>query len=96
MAGGNIFETQKIRAFDQNDFAINEKQNTARDIMLSVQTALDEKGYSPVNQIVGYILSGDPTYITGHKNARNNISKMEREELLEEIIKFYLEHNIRI
>ncbi|MDR3239217.1 MAG: IreB family regulatory phosphoprotein, partial [Clostridiales bacterium] len=64
------------------------------DILLKVYYALKEKGYNPVNQIVGYILSGDPTYITSHKNARGLISKMERDEILEEIIWFYLRENL--
>ncbi len=70
-------------------YQLNEK--TAVDIMLTdVKNAMIEKGYNPVNQIVGYILSGDPTYITSHNNARNIISKIERNELLEEIVKSYL------
>lgn len=62
----------------------------ARNIMNSVYDALKEKGYNPVSQIVGYFLSGDPTYITGHMNARSIIRKLERDELLEEIIKYYV------
>jgi uncharacterized protein (UPF0297 family) len=53
-----------------------------------------EKGYNPVNQLVGYIISGDPTYITSYKDARKNISKLDRDELLEEIISFYLKNNL--
>lgn len=67
--------------------------NEAREILLSVFQALKEKGYNPINQIVGYILSGDPTYITSHKNARSIIRRLERDELLEEITRFYLEEN---
>ena len=67
--------------------------NEAREIILKVYVALKEKGYNPVNQIVGYILSGDPTYITSHKDARILISKLERDELLEEILIDYLENN---
>lgn len=52
--------------------------------------ALSEKGYNPVNQIVGYIMSGDPTYITSYKNARVNIGKIERDELVEELLKEYI------
>lgn len=63
-------------------------------ILNEVYSALKEKGYNPVNQIVGYILSGDPTYITGHNNARSLISKIERDELLEEIVNCYLKNNI--
>ncbi|OHW63008.1 hypothetical protein EUAN_07920 [Andreesenia angusta] len=63
----------------------------AKEIMALVYEALEEKGYNPVSQIVGYILSGDPTYITSHKNARTVIRKLERDELLEEILKAYME-----
>ena len=69
----------------------NEKVSEANEIMHEVYNALLEKGYSPINQIVGYILSGDPTYITNHKNARSLIRRIERDELLEEIVKAYLE-----
>jgi uncharacterized protein (UPF0297 family) len=65
-----------------------------RDILQVVFFALKEKGYHPINQIVGYILSGDPTYITSHKNARGLISKLERDELLEEIVYFYLNEHL--
>ncbi|NSW91837.1 MAG: IreB family regulatory phosphoprotein [Firmicutes bacterium] len=70
-----------------------EKNNAdeAREILMAIYQALKERGYNPINQIVGYILSGDPTYITNHKNARNLVRKLERDELLEEILKFYLE-----
>ncbi len=61
------------------------------EILLTVYQALLEKGYNPINQIVGYILSGDPTYITSYNNARSLIRKMERDELLEELVKAYVE-----
>lgn len=61
-----------------------------REILLSVSVSLEEKGYNPINQIIGYILSGDPTYITSHNNARTLIRKIERDELLEEILRAYL------
>ena len=66
-----------------------EKDKTAktREILKEVYEALVEKGYNPINQIVGYILSGDPTYITSHNDARNLIRKVERDELLEKIVK---------
>ena len=70
-----------------------EPENEARRILLTVSAALKEKGYQPVNQIVGYILSGDPTYITSHNNARAMIRKLERDELLEELVKDYLSRN---
>ncbi len=57
-----------------------------------VYAALKEKGYNPVNQIVGYIMSGDPTYITSHNNARSLIMKVERDELVEELLKFYIDN----
>ena len=61
-----------------------------KEILMSVYNALEEKGYNPINQIIGYILSGDPTYITSHNNARSLIRKMERDELLEDILRSYL------
>lgn len=84
---GNLSETQRVANLDK---AV---RNEARDILVKVYSALKEKGYNPVNQIVGYILSGDPTYITSHKNARVLISRLERDELLEEIVCFYLQEN---
>ena len=71
-----------------------EKLNEAKEVILTVYQALKEKGYNPVNQIVGYILSGDPTYITNHQNARSVIRRLERDELLEEILKCYLKDSI--
>lgn len=62
----------------------------AKELLKEVYGALEEKGYNPVNQIVGYILSGDPTYITSHKNARNLIRMIERDELLEKMVKNYI------
>ena len=64
-----------------------------QDTLLIVYTALKEKGYNPISQLVGYLLSGDPAYITNHRNARNLIRKYERDELLEELITSYLEKN---
>ena len=61
-----------------------------RDILSQVYEALVEKGYNPINQIVGYILSEDPTYITTHNNARSLIRKLDRDELLQELVKKYL------
>lgn len=83
-----LSETQK---YNNSEKIVN---NEAREILVTVYSALREKGYNPVNQIVGYILSGDPTYITNYKSARNIISKLERDELLEEIVCFYLETNV--
>ena len=67
-------------------------QIQAKDILEIVYRALSEKGYNPVNQIVGYIMSGDPTYITSHNGARNKIRKLERDEILEELVTYYLKH----
>lgn len=67
-----------------------EKGKKAKDIILNVYRALEEKGYNPTNQFIGYILSGDPTYITSHNNARALIRQIERDELLEELLKTYL------
>ena len=71
----------------------NAPQIQAKEILEIVYKALREKGYNPVNQIVGYIMSGDPTYITSHNGARSLIMKMERDELVEEMLKTYIEHN---
>lgn len=65
---------------------------STREILMDVYEALAEKGYHPVNQIVGYIMSGDPTYITSHNGARNKIRKLERDEILEELVTYYLKH----
>ncbi|MBP1968753.1 uncharacterized protein (UPF0297 family) [Virgibacillus natechei] len=62
-----------------------------KEILFTVHAALQEKGYNPINQIVGYLLSGDPAYIPRHKDARNLIRKIERDEVIEELVKFYLD-----
>ena len=69
----------------------NLEKNTTKTILDDVYGALKEKGYNPINQIVGYIISGDPTYITSHNGARNKIRKLERDEILEEVVAHYLE-----
>lgn len=63
---------------------------SVEDILQQVYIALKDKGYNPVNQIVGYIMSGDPTYITSYNNARSLIMKVERDELVEEVLKYYI------
>ena len=70
-------------------------QISAKDILEIVYKALSEKGYNPVNQIVGYIMSGDPTYITSHKGARSLIMKVERDEILEELMSVYIDAKIK-
>ena len=77
----NLNETMQFSAVEK------ETESEARKILVSVYTALAEKGYNPVNQIVGYILSGDPTYITSHNNARVLIRRLERDELVDNYIK---------
>ncbi|NLJ74604.1 MAG: IreB family regulatory phosphoprotein [Firmicutes bacterium] len=67
-----------------------EQDPSVRTILLEVYQALEEKGYNPVGQMVGYLMSGDPTFITSHKNARTMITQVERDILLEELIKEYL------
>lgn len=68
-----------------------DQPNAASVIITTVYQALKEKGYNPINQIVGYLISGDPTYITSHMNARSLIRKLERDELLEELVQRYVE-----
>ena len=68
----------------------NETEIAVKDILEAVYIALTEKGYNPVSQIVGYIMSGDPTYVTSYKNARYLIMKVERDELVEELLKEYI------
>ena len=80
--------TRKFRLGDQRDLEI-------KAILATVYQALQEKGYNPVNQIVGYIMSGDPTYITSHKSARSLIMKVERDEILEELVKVYIETKLQ-
>ena len=70
-----------------------EPEDSVQKILEDVYNALTEKGYNPVNQIVGYIMSGDPTYITSHKNARSIIMKAERDELVEELLAAYIRNN---
>lgn len=67
-----------------------DKSIKAREILREVYKALEEKGYNPINQIVGYILSGDPTYITSYKDARNKIRQIERDELLEKMVRNFI------
>lgn len=67
-----------------------EKKAQTKETLKEVYEALVEKGYNPINQIVGYILSGDPTYITSYKDARNKIRQVERDELLEKMVRYYI------
>ncbi len=85
---GDMHDTQYITTFQDNTA-------NAAQVLERVYIALTEKGYNPVNQIVGYIMSGDPTYITSHKNARSLIMKVERDELLEEMMGVYIDTKLR-
>ena len=80
---------------DQNTMKFSRSKDNPelRDILSKVYQALLDKGYDPINQIVGYIISGDPTYITGYNNSRSLIRKVERDELLEELVRFYIDNN---
>jgi len=80
----NLPETQKVDVYKRD------AQDEVKKILEDVYVALQEKGYNPFTQIVGYILSGDPTYITSHANARALIGKLERDELLEAIVREFL------
>ena len=73
-------------------FKVTEPENGVKIVLSTVYEALTEKGYDPVSQIVGYIMSGDPTYITSHMNARSLIMKVERDELVEELLKEYIKN----
>ena len=86
MMGVNIDNTQYFKTKPEIEIQVKE-------VLDLVYNAMDEKGYNPVNQIVGYIMSGDPTYITSHKNARSLIMKVERDELVEEILRQYIRNN---
>ena len=79
-------ELQRTQTFNLG----TEKENETKAILAAVYTALSEKGYDPINQIVGYILSEDPTYITNHNNARSLICRIDRYELLNRLVREYL------
>ena len=70
------------------------RREEIREIVKGVYNSLIENGYNPTNQIVGYIMSGDPTYITSYKSARSMIMRVERDELLEELVKYYIENRL--
>ena len=83
--------------FDKTmSFEVEREENTkCQEILKDVYQALVEKGYNPVNQIVGYIMSGDPTYITSYKNARSLIMKVERDEILEVLFENYIDTQLK-
>ena len=76
--------TRKFKIYDDADLEMKQ-------ILTAVYDALREKGYNPINQLVGYLLSGDPAYVTSHNDARSKIRTLERDELLEELVRSYLE-----
>lgn len=76
-------------------FSVETDNNSVKKILAEVYAALTEKGYNPVNQIVGYIMSGDPTYITSYKNARSLVMKVERDELVEELLTEYINSKLK-
>lgn len=85
---------ERVSTMDMNEtmkFNVNnDKEQEVREIMSNVYKSLQEKGYDPISQIIGYILSGDPTYITSYNGARAMIVRIERDELLEEFVKNYI------
>ena len=86
MAENSLGNTQYFRTKPDQDLEVKE-------VLDLVYNAMDEKGYNPVNQIVGYIMSGDPTYITSYNGARSLVMKVERDELVEELLKSYIQNN---
>jgi len=86
----NIHDTQFIQ-LPHTDEALEEVNMTPEEVLKKVYAALKEKGYDPATQIVGYIISGDPTYITNHNSARSLIRKVERDELLTILVEHYIE-----
>ncbi|WFR55092.1 IreB family regulatory phosphoprotein [Anaerocolumna sp. AGMB13025] len=85
-----------MQDFNNTQYFKVQKENeiSVKEIISAVFTAMTEKGYNPVNQIVGYVMSGDPTYITNHKGARSMIMKVERDEILEELLNNYISNNL--
>lgn len=73
-------------------FRFGRDENEAKRVIQSVCSAMEEKGYNPVNQFVGYLLSADPAYITGHQGARNKIRRLERDKILEELVRAYIDN----
>ena len=84
----DLGNTQYFKVSSEPDISV-------KDILSAVYIALTEKGYNPVSQIIGYIMSGDPTYVTSYKNARYLIMKVDRDELLEELLQNYIDVNLK-
>ena len=85
---GDLHRTQFFNTSQEN-------QMEAGEILAKVYQALREKGYNPINQIVGYIMSGDPTYITSYNSARSLITKLDRDEILEELVQVYIDSKLK-
>ena len=83
-----INNTQYFNVQKDMDFEV-------KDVIARIYEALTEKGYNPVNQIVGYVISGDPTYITSHKGARSLIMRVERDEIIEVLLEDYIQNNFK-
>jgi uncharacterized protein (UPF0297 family) len=83
-----VSDLEKTRVYEER----LAESPSAGDVLVQVYAALKERGYDPVGQLAGYLLSGDPVWITGHKNARSTVRKVERLDLLEELLRFYLAH----
>ena len=88
MNNQNTYNTQFVEVVKDNNLPVSE-------ILAQVYIALSEKGYNPVSQIVGYIMSGDPTYITSYKNARSLIMKAERDEIIEVLLENYIDTRLK-
>lgn len=88
MAENNLGNTQYFRTKPDQELEVKE-------VLDLVYNAMDEKGYNPVNQIVGYVMSGDPTYITSHKGARSLIMRVERDEIIEVLLEDYIQNNFK-
>ena len=85
---GSIYNTQFFKAPQDNKLEVSQ-------VLEQVYVALTEKGYNPINQMVGYIISGDPTDITSHNSARSLIMKVERDEILEELMRTYIDAKLK-
>ena len=84
----DLSHTQIIRPLQDSSLVVTE-------VLERVYEALSEKGYNPISQIVGYVMSGDPTYITSYKGARSLVMKVERDEILEELMRNYVESKLK-
>ena len=83
----NLNDTTKLHA-------LRDSRATARDILQHVYRALQAKGYDPITQLVGFVLTGDPTYITSYEGARSMICRLERDDILEELVRFYVQYRL--